>query len=85
MSTKIIRLDFSENFDVLMICKCHVIPCFHFYFLFRNNGKREQERKRTSLAIIVIFFFESVISNILGDSYVQISFSAITKHLGNDI
>ena len=25
-----------------MIWKCHGIPCFHFYFLFRNSVKREQ-------------------------------------------
>ena len=25
-----------------MIWRCHSIPCFHFYFLFRNNGIREQ-------------------------------------------
>ena len=25
-----------------MIWRCHSIPSFHFYFLFRNNGNREQ-------------------------------------------
>ena len=25
-----------------MIWRCNSISCFHFYFLFRNNGKREQ-------------------------------------------
>ena len=25
-----------------MIWRCHGIPCFHFYFLFRNKGRRQQ-------------------------------------------
>ena len=28
--------------DFWMIWECHGIPCFHFDFLSRNNGKREQ-------------------------------------------
>ena len=28
--------------DFWMIWRFHGIPCFHFYFLFRTNGKREQ-------------------------------------------
>ena len=28
--------------DFWMIWRCHSIPSFHFYFLFRNNGNREQ-------------------------------------------
>ena len=28
--------------DLWMIWRCHAIPCFHFYFLFRNNGKRNK-------------------------------------------
>ena len=28
--------------DFWMIWRCHGILCFHFYFLFRNNGKWEQ-------------------------------------------
>ena len=28
--------------DLWMMWRCHAIPCFHFYFLFRNNGKRNK-------------------------------------------
>ena len=28
--------------DFCMICKCHGVPCFQFYLLFRNNAIREQ-------------------------------------------
>ena len=28
--------------DFWIIWRCHSILCFHFYFLFRNNGIREQ-------------------------------------------
>ena len=28
--------------DFEVIRKCHSISCFHFCFLFRNNGKRQQ-------------------------------------------
>ena len=28
--------------DLWMMWRCHAIPCFHFYFLFRINGKRNK-------------------------------------------
>ena len=51
----------EENGPVLsrgvfwMIWRCHSIPCFHFYFLFRNNGIRENYIRTTSAAVMVKF------------------------------
>ena len=36
------RLFFLSRADFWMIWRCYDIPCCHFYFLFRNNGRREQ-------------------------------------------
>ena len=43
-----------------MIWKCHGIPCFHFYFLFRSNGKREQVNENDYRRYYGNFFFLKV-------------------------
>ena len=40
-----------------MIWKCHGIPCFHFYFLFRSNGKRQQVNENDYSRYYGNFFF----------------------------
>ena len=57
-----------------MIWRCHSILCFHFYFLFRNNGIREQLYQNDFCCCYGEFFFESVIPQVLDHSYVQSSF-----------
>ena len=68
-----------------MIWRCHSIPCFHFYFLFRNNGLREQLYQNDFCCCYGQICFESVIPQVLDHSYVQSSFSTITRHLDNGI
>ena len=53
--------------DFWMIWRCHGILCFHFYFLFRNNGKWEQfnENDLRHCYGIYLFIFESVILKFL--------------------
>ena len=42
--------------DLWMMWRCHAIPCFHFYFLFRNNGKRNKlDGNDFRLCYMVIF------------------------------
>ena len=71
--------------DFWMIWRCHSIPCFHFYFLFRNNGIREQLYQNDFCCCYGEICFESVIPQVLDHSYVQSSFSTITRHLDNGI
>ena len=58
---------------------------FHFYFLFRNNGIRDQLYQNDFCCCYGEIFFESVIAQVLDHSYVQSSFSTITRHLDNGI
>ena len=76
MSTKIIRLELLEKLwlKTNMDIPCHDIPCFYFYFLFRNNGKSWMGM--TSVAFTVIFF-ESVILKVLDHNFVPSPFSTI--------
>ena len=46
--------------DFWMIWRCHSIPCFHFYFLFRNNGVREQLDKNEFSRCYGNFVFSKV-------------------------
>ena len=48
------------------------------YFLFTNKSKQER-----ILWLLWFFFFNSVISKVIDHSYVQSSFSTITRHLDN--
>ena len=64
-----------------MIWKCHSIPCFHFYFLFRNNDIREQLYQNDFCCCYGEIFFESIIPQVLDHSYVKSSFSTITRYL----
>ena len=43
-----------------MIWRCHSIPCFHFHFLFRNNGIREQLDQKDLRRCFGNFFFSKV-------------------------
>ena len=42
--------------DFWTIWRCHGLPCFHIYFLFNNNGKREQLDGNDSCCCYGIFF-----------------------------
>ena len=42
--------------DFLMIRRCRSIPCFHFHFLFRNDGIREQLDQNDYVAVLVFIF-----------------------------
>ena len=68
--------------DFCMIWRCHGIPCFHFYFLFRNNAIREQLDESDFLRCHGILLFESTWSHFFQN---QNSFSTITRHLNNGI
>ena len=57
--------------DLWMMWRCHAIPCFHFYFLFRNNGKRNKLDGNDFRLCYMVIFFESVIPKVLDYSYVQ--------------
>ena len=67
--------------DFWMIWRCHSIPCFHFHFLFRNNGIREQLDQNDLRRCFGNFFFRKCHSA----SYVESSFSTITRHLDKGI
>ena len=66
--------------DFWMIWRCHGIPCFHFYFLFRNNGYKRRIRYPS---LLWQFSFKNVIPKV--HSYVQSSFSTFMRHLENGI
>ena len=46
--------------DFCTIWRCHDIPWFHFYFLFRNNGKREQLSGNDFRRCYGIFFWKTL-------------------------
>ena len=77
MSTKIIRLELSEKLwlNTNMDIPCHDIPCFYFYFLFRNNGKREQSNGNDFRCFYGNFFWkchsESTWSQLCSKSYLN--------------
>ena len=56
---------------------------FHFYFLFRTNGKRATRWKR--LPSLLWYFFRKYHSETTWSSHVQSSFATITRHFDNDI
>ena len=67
--------------DFWMIWRCRSILCFHFHFLFRNNGIREQLDQKDLRRCFGNFFFRKCHSA----SYVESSFSTITRHLDKGI
>ena len=71
----------SGGGDFWMIWKCHDIPWIHFYFLLRNNSKREKVDENEIRYCYGKSFFESVIPKIIYHNYVQSSFSTIAMHL----
>ena len=75
----------SGGGDFWMIWKCHDIPWIHFYFLLRNNSKREKVDENEIRYCYGKSFFESVIPKIIDHNYVQSSFSTIAMHLDNGI
>ena len=66
--------------DFLMIRRCRSIPCFHFLFLFRNDGITEQ-LDQNDLRCCFGFYF----SKMSFPSFVEGSFSTITRHLDKGI
>ena len=78
----------SSRGDFWMIWRYHGILCIHVYFLFRNNVWREQLDKNNfchCYSFFFCFFFENTILKVLDYSYVQSSFSTITRHFDNSI
>ena len=63
-----------------MIRRCRSIPCFHFLFLFRNDGITEQ-LDQNDLRCCFGFYF----SKMSFPSFVEGSFSTITRHLDKGI
>ena len=61
-----------------MIQNCHGIPCFHFWFLFRNKGKRYQLDENDFRGCYCKFF-----SKVSSRNDVESSFSNITRHFDN--
>ena len=72
-----------EKWDSIVLndMKVPLFRVFVFIFLFRNNGIREQLYQNDFRCCYGEFFFESVIPQVLDHSYVQSSFSTITRHL----
>ena len=68
--------------DFWMIWRCYDIPCFHFYFLFRSDGKREQLDGNDFRRCYG--FFSSKVS-FRKYFITAFSFSSITRHLANGI
>ena len=64
-----------------MTWRCRSIPCFHLHFLFKNNGIREQLDQKDLRHCFGKFFSRKCHSA----SYVEGSFSTITRHLDKGI
>ena len=68
-----------------MIRRCNGVSCVNFYFsLFRTNGKKWHVDKNGFHTVMAVFS-KVLFWKLLDHSYIQSSFSAITRHINNNV